>query len=47
MSSLEKTDPDIAQLIDSEKVRLEETLNLIAAENHIPAAILETLGSVL
>ncbi|MCP3954225.1 MAG: serine hydroxymethyltransferase, partial [Desulfobacterales bacterium] len=46
-SSLEKTDPDIAQLIDSEKVRLEETLNLIAAENHIPAAILETLGSVL
>ena len=47
MAPIDKTDPEIAQLIASEKARLEETLNLIAAENHMPAAILETLGSVL
>jgi len=47
LTLIEKTDPEIARLIVREKTRLEETLNLIAAENHMPAAILETLGSVL
>ncbi len=40
-------DPEIAQLIDREKQRLENTLNLIAAENHAPAPVLQVLGSVL
>ncbi len=40
-------DPAIAQLVAQERTRLENTLNLIAAENHMPKAILETLGSVL
>ena len=47
MRHLETADPEIARLIDLERVRLEETLNLIAAENHMPAAVLETMGSVL
>ena len=47
MTHLEMADPQIARLIDLERVRLEETLNLIAAENHMPAAVLETMGSVL
>lgn len=47
MTHLEMADPEIARLIDHERVRLEETLNLIAAENHMPAAVLETMGSVL
>lgn len=47
MANIDKADPEITQLIEGEKARLENTLNLIAAENHMPAAILETLGSVL
>ncbi len=47
MANLEKADPEITQLIGREKTRLENTLNLIAAENHMPAAILDVLGSVL
>ncbi len=47
MAHIDKADPEIAQLADREKARLENTLNLIAAENHMPAAILEVLGSVL
>jgi len=40
-------DPDITQLVESERSRLENTLNLIAAENHAPASILNVIGSVL
>ena len=47
MRHLKNADPQIARLIDLERVRLEETLNLIAAENHMPVAVLETMGSVL
>jgi len=47
VTQLETTDPEIARLIDLERLRLEETLNLIAAENHMPAAVLETMGLVL
>jgi glycine hydroxymethyltransferase len=46
MSALKFEDPEIAELIGKEAQRLEETLDLIAAENHAPPAILETLGSV-
>ena len=47
MATLGIDDHLITQLVEKERTRLETTLNLIAAENHMPAAILETLGSVL
>ena len=47
MTSIHIDDPVITRLVDKERTRLETTLNLIAAENHMPADILETLGSVL
>lgn len=47
MTRIDKIDPEIAQLITAEQGRLENTLNLIAAENHPPVSVLETLGSVL
>ena len=46
MVTLQQEDPKIADLIHQERRRLEETLDLIAAENHSPPAIMETLGSV-
>jgi len=46
MSSLQHEDPKIDDLIHKEARRLEETLDLIAAENHSPSAIMEALGSV-
>jgi glycine hydroxymethyltransferase len=46
MSALQQEDPKIADLIHKERRRLEETLDLIAAENHSPPAIMEALGSV-
>jgi len=46
MSVLKFEDPEIADLIQKEAQRLEETLNLIAAENHAPPTIMEALGSV-
>jgi glycine hydroxymethyltransferase len=47
MAALQNEDPEIADLVQSEARRLEETLDLIAAENHSPPAIMEVLGSVL
>ncbi len=46
MSALQHQDPEIADLVHKEARRLEETLDLIAAENHSPPAIMEALGSV-
>ncbi len=46
-SMLQKDDPKLADLVTLEKNRLETTLNLIAAENHAPASILEVMGSCL
>jgi len=46
MSALQQEDPKIADLIHKERRRLEETLDLIAAENHSPPPIMEALGSV-
>ena len=39
-------DPELNTLIDQEKSRLSNTINLIAAENHSPADILDAQGSV-
>jgi glycine hydroxymethyltransferase len=41
-----KDDPDLADLIEKEASRIESTLDLIAAENHAPPAVMEALGSV-
>ena len=46
LNYLTKDDPEIAGLVAKEAQRIETTLNLIAAENHSPPAIMEALGSV-
>src|SRR5439155_6494407 len=45
--NLAQADPKIAELIALEKRRQETTLELIASENHVSAAVLEAAGSVL
>ena len=46
MHYLAKDDPEVAQIIQQEEVRIENTLDLIAAENHAPRSILEAQGSI-
>ncbi|MCG8640788.1 MAG: serine hydroxymethyltransferase [Desulfobacterales bacterium] len=46
MNGLRHDDPELFKLAEQEKKRIAGTLNLIAAENHPPASILEVLGSV-
>jgi glycine hydroxymethyltransferase len=45
MSHLCRDDPEVFQIIEAEKQRIEDTLDLIAAESHAPLAILEAQGS--
>jgi len=45
LEHLRRDDHEIAELAEKEKVRLETTLNLIAAENHAPRSIFEVMGS--
>jgi glycine hydroxymethyltransferase len=45
MTFIQQDDPAVAALIENERERQQSTLNLIAAENTAPAAILEALGS--
>jgi glycine hydroxymethyltransferase len=45
--SLKDVDPQIADLIAKERQRQESTLELIASENHVSAAVMEAAGSVL
>lgn len=40
-------DPELAALVTREEERMEQTINLIAAENHAPLSVLEVLGSIL
>src|SRR6188768_950852 len=47
MPSLQQTDPQIAELIRLEQQRQASTLELIASENHVSAAVMEAAGSVL
>ena len=47
MLHLLEDDPAVAQLIRKEESRIENTLDLIAAENHPPLSILEAVGSIL
>ena len=46
MQYLVKDDPEVARIIRDEEARVENTLDLIAAENHAPASILEAQGSI-
>ena len=46
MQYLVKDDPEIARIIQNEESRIENTLDLIAAENHAPRSILAAQGSV-
>ncbi len=46
MRYLTKDDPEVAHIIRDEESRVENTLDLIAAENHAPYSILEAQGSI-
>jgi glycine hydroxymethyltransferase len=46
MQHLTHDDPELARLVAREEERLQNTINLIAAENHSPESILEITGSV-
>jgi len=46
MQYLAQDDPEVAQIIEQEEARVENTLDLIAAENHAPRSILEAQGSI-
>ncbi len=46
MSYLIEDDPEVARIIEDEESRVENTLDLIAAENHAPESILEAQGSI-
>ncbi len=47
MQPLTLDDPQLATLIEQEASRIEGTLDLIAAENHMPPSIMAVLGSIL
>lgn len=44
---VEEIDPEIAEVLEKERGRQENTLEMIASENFVPFSILETQGSVL
>ena len=47
MTSLDKIDPEISRLIEEEKRRQQNRLELIASENFTSRAVMEAQGSVL
>jgi len=47
MKSLKEQDPEIHAIIEKEKKRQEEGLELIPSENLVSRAVLETMGSIL
>lgn len=47
MKNLKKTDPKIYNIIKLEEKRQKEGIELIASENYVSPAVLETMGSVL
>jgi glycine hydroxymethyltransferase len=46
MPYLIEDDPEVARIIRAEESRVENTIDLIAAENHAPISILEAQGSI-
>ncbi|MFI5267366.1 MAG: serine hydroxymethyltransferase [Chloroflexota bacterium] len=47
VSSLAEVDPDVYRIIEREKVRMREGIELIASENYTSPAVLEAVGSIL
>jgi len=47
MSFLSQTDPEVSQVLEQERKRQNETINLIASENYASRAVLEAEGSVM
>jgi glycine hydroxymethyltransferase len=47
MSYLSKTDPEIADIIEKERLRQVNGLELIASENLVSRAVLEAMGSIM
>ncbi len=47
MSFLGRTDPEISRILDADKKRQRETVDLIASENYASKAVLEAQGSFL
>ena len=43
MKFLSKDDPEVAELIKKEESRIENTIDLIASENHSTRSIMEVL----
>lgn len=46
MQYLPQDDPEVAEMVRLEEARIEDTLDLIAAENHAPRSIFEAQGSI-
>jgi len=46
MRYLPAHDPEVAEIVRLEEARIEDTLDLIAAENHAPRSIFEAQGSI-
>ena len=44
---LSEVDPEIAEVLDRELARQQDTLEMIASENFVPQAVLDAAGSVL
>ena len=44
---LSEVDPAIAEVLDRELARQQNTLEMIASENFVPQAVLDAAGSVL
>src|SRR5882757_10402597 len=44
---LSEVDPEIAQVLERELARQQDTLEMIASENFVPQSVLEATGSVL
>jgi len=47
MANLQKEDNEIFELIEQEKIRQKEGLEMIASENYVSEAVLEATGSIL
>ncbi len=47
MSYLSQTDPEIADIIEKERIRQTNGLELIASENIVSCAVLEAMGSIM
>ena len=47
MQNLKNSDPDLFHMMQDEIHRQHETLEMIASENFVSLAVLETLGSVM